>query len=81
MKNDFVEPITTEQEDVHTPREASTRPDRAKKAVYTIIKRDGQERGFWLRIGAAFVNRDQSLNVYLDALPTNRQLHIRDLSN
>ena len=33
---------------------------------------------FWLRVGSAFVNRDQSLTVRLDATPCNGTLHIRD---
>jgi len=45
--------------------------------VYTIVKRrDG--RKVWVRIGAAFRNRDGSLNVKLDAVPTNGELQIRD---
>ena len=46
------------------------------KAVYTIVERAGKK--FWIRIGTAWVNRDESLNVRLDAAPTNDQLHIRD---
>jgi hypothetical protein len=40
--------------------------------------RDG-EKGFWVRIGVAFTNRDGSINLLLDALPlgTNR-LQIRE---
>jgi len=51
-----------------------------KKAVYTVIDRiDGEaKRSFWVRIGAAFVNRDGSFTVKLDALPVNGSLHIRD---
>lgn len=51
-----------------------------RKAVYTVIDRtDGEtKRSFWIRIGAAFVNRDGSYTVKLDALPTNSTLHIRD---
>jgi hypothetical protein len=51
-----------------------------KKAVYTVIDRiDGEgKRSFWVRIGAAFVNRDGSFNVKLDALPVNGSLHIRE---
>jgi hypothetical protein len=45
--------------------------------VYTIVER-GPERRHWLRIGIAFVNRDGSLNVRLDAIPANGQLHIRE---
>ncbi|MCS6797822.1 MAG: hypothetical protein NZ898_04730 [Myxococcota bacterium] len=46
------------------------------KVVYTIVER-GQKK-HWVRIGAAYTNRDGSLNVYLDAVPTNGQLQIRD---
>lgn len=53
--------------------------ERAKlKVVYTIIERDKERKPLWLRIGTAYVNRDQSLNVRLDAVPTNGSLHIRD---
>jgi hypothetical protein len=51
---------------------------RGWKAVYTIVDRPGNDKKFWIRIGTAFVNRDQSLTVRLDASPTNGQLHIRD---
>lgn len=47
------------------------------KAVYTITDR-GNGRKYWLRIGTAFLNRDQSWNVRLDAVPVNGQLHIRE---
>lgn len=57
--------------------EAAQKP--SWKTVYTIIDRGGG-RKFWLRIGMAFVNRDQSLNVRLDALPVGGQMHIRDAS-
>ncbi len=47
------------------------------QAVYTVIKKaDGKD--LWLRIGSAFVNRDGSLNVFLDAMPTNGRLQIRE---
>ena len=48
-----------------------------KKDVYTI--RDGSNgNSYWDRIGAAFVNKDGSLNVVLNALPLDGKLHIRD---
>jgi len=46
------------------------------KIVYAIVER-GTKR-YWLRIGMAFVNRDGSLNVRLDAVPLTGQLQIRD---
>ncbi|MCK6510207.1 hypothetical protein L6R29_09605 [Myxococcota bacterium] len=56
----------------------ATRPERTRQAVYTIIERENSDRGYWLRVGTAFFNRDNSLTVYLNALPTNSRLHIRD---
>ncbi len=49
------------------------------KAVYTVIERPGSPKPFWLRIGAAFTNRDGSLTVRLSALPMNGALQIRDI--
>jgi len=46
------------------------------KIVYAIVER-GPKR-YWLRIGMAFVNRDGSMNVRLDAVPLTGQLQIRD---
>jgi hypothetical protein len=46
------------------------------KIVYAVIERGSKRH--WLRIGLAFVNRDGSLNVRLDAVPFTGQLHIRD---
>jgi hypothetical protein len=54
--------------------------ERKWRPVYTIIERPGDPSGrkVWLRIGTAFNNRDHSINVRLDAIPTNGQLQIRD---
>ena len=48
------------------------------KIAYTIVERDKDGRQFWVRVGAAFVNRDGSLSVRLDAMPVNGRLQIRD---
>lgn len=56
--------------------------DSQRKVVYTIIEREAGEgrdaKSFWVRIGSAFVNRDGSWNVKLDALPVNGTMQIRD---
>lgn len=49
------------------------------KAVYTIIEGEKLDRPVFRRIGTAFVNRDASYNVVLDALPVSGRLHIRDV--
>lgn len=51
-------------------------PKKASKVVYTVVERTGSK--FWLRLGLAFVNRDGSLSVRLDALPVSGLLVIRD---
>ena len=56
----------------------SSQANPSRKVVYTIIEREGSDKNFWLRVGTAFTNRDDSLTVYLNALPTNNRLHIRD---
>ena len=50
--------------------------DSKMKIVYVINERDG--RNYWTRIGVAFVNRDGSLNVKLEAVPVAGVMQIRD---
>lgn len=46
-------------------------------AVYSIIER--KEKKHWIKIGAAFPNRDGSVTLYLDALPLGTNcLQIRE---
>lgn len=46
------------------------------KVVYTVQER--AKRNLWLRVGTAFMNRDGSWTVRLDALPLSGTLIIRD---
>ena len=39
------------------------------KAVYVIVENNRLQKPLFRRIGTAFVNKDQSLNVVLEALP------------
>ena len=47
-----------------------------KLDAFTIVEREGA-KPIWVRVGAAFENKDGSLNVYLDALPINGKLQLR----
>ena len=53
--------------------------------VYTIVDRKNDEqperKTLWIHIGIAFINRDGSVNVRLNALPVNGTLHIRPMAN
>ncbi len=50
-----------------------------RKKVLCPIKNEKTNKTYWMRIGNAFINRDGSTNVYLDAYPANGTLQIRDL--
>ena len=39
---------------------------------------DGKTASSWVKAGSAWVNRDGSLNVYLDVLPLDGKLHVRE---
>lgn len=51
---------------------------RTPLVVYTIVERERDGKKFWVRIGSAFRNRDGSMNAYLDAVPVNGTMHIRE---
>ena len=52
------------------------------KDVYTISegmqRPESEGKNRWTKVGIGFVNRDNSINVILDAIPCNGRLHIRD---
>lgn len=44
--------------------------------------KDGQTRNtVWVKAGSAWINRDGSMNVYLDVLPLDGKLHVREYSD
>ena len=47
------------------------------KVLSPVENKNGKT--FWIRIGSAFLNRDGSTNVYLNAYPTSGKLQIREL--
>ena len=51
--------------------------NRTYKEVFTVVER-ANDKSIWVRIGGAFVNRDGSMNLKLDALPVNGTLQVRD---
>lgn len=59
---------------------ASQKLNTKRLVVYTIIEKPGSDKSFWAKIGSAWVNRDQSINIQLDALPVNGKLHVREPS-
>ncbi len=54
------------------------------KKMYKVISPVQGKNGdtvYWMRIGSAFENKDDSLNVYLDAFPKTFQLQIREITD
>jgi len=51
---------------------------RSFKVISPVEKRDGGK--FWMRIGTAYVNKDDSINVYLDAFPKSFELQLREFT-
>jgi hypothetical protein len=49
-----------------------------QRNVYAIVEKPGLKKAFWVKLGIAHVNHDQSINVYLDALPMGGKLQIRE---
>ena len=49
-----------------------------KRYAVFSIKRGKGGATFWVRAGVAFVNKDDSMNLYLDVLPLDGQLHVRE---
>ena len=47
-----------------------------RKTIYTMTERDG--RTYWTRVGTGFVNKDGSITLRLEALPTNGTLQVRE---
>lgn len=48
-------------------------------SIKEIPERQNEEKKtVWVKAGSAWVNRDGSLNVYLDVLPLEGKLHVRE---
>lgn len=55
----------------------TTNKPRMFKVMCPIERKDGST--FWMRVGTGFPNKDLSINLYLDALPTNQKLQLREM--
>lgn len=47
-------------------------------AVFSIRKNPRNSAVLWIRAGQAWVNKDGSMNLYLDVLPLDGRLHVRE---
>lgn len=47
------------------------------KDVFHITEREGK-KSVWIKIGTAFVNKDNSINVILSSIPIDGKLQIRE---
>lgn len=47
-------------------------------SIKEVADRGEEKKSVWVKAGSAWVNRDGSLNVYLDVLPLDGKLHVRE---
>lgn len=47
------------------------------KILSPIEKKGGGTH--WMRLGTGYANKDQSVNIFLDALPLNHKLQLREM--
>jgi pyoverdine/dityrosine biosynthesis protein Dit1 len=73
----FCLPIPEVGEGAKAQKQGENMEKNKAKDVYSITEiNEGKSR--WVKVGAAFVNRDGSINVVLDAFPKDGKLQIRD---
>lgn len=48
------------------------------KDVYAIDDGSGKQQSSWTKIGIGFVNKDDSINVVLNAIPLGGRMQIRN---
>ena len=51
--------------------------DQSKMKIAYVVTQRGTQK-YWTRIGVAFVNKDGSINVKLEAVPVSGEIHVRD---
>jgi hypothetical protein len=51
--------------------------DQSKMKIAYVVTQRGTNK-YWTRVGVAFVNRDGSINVKLEAVPVSGEIHVRD---
>jgi len=61
----------------NSTEKTDTAPAKGERLDAYSIKARGEGASIWTRCGSAFINRDGSINVYLDVLPLDGKLHIR----
>ncbi|MBI2092765.1 MAG: hypothetical protein HYT75_07235 [Deltaproteobacteria bacterium] len=49
-----------------------------RKEVFHIKDLGDGKKSIWTRIGSAFTNKDGSINAFLDVIPIDGRIHIRD---
>ena len=47
------------------------------KEIFGVIKREGQDKAYWARIGTGFENRDGSYTLKFDFVPTDSETGIQ----
>lgn len=46
-------------------------------SIREVVEKN-EKKSVWVKAGSAWVNRDASINIYLDVLPIDGKLHVRE---
>lgn len=52
--------------------------NRGGRRLHVFSIKTGPNGSVWVRAGTAWYNRDGSINIYLDVLPLDGKLHLRE---
>jgi hypothetical protein len=55
--------------------------EKQRYKVYAIIEKPGEQKNFWLDIGLARTNKDDSITCKLDVLPISGVIQLRIMEN
>lgn len=61
-----------------TQTKTASKGSNNKRLVVYSIKETANGGKMWIPIGRAFINRDGSMNLLFDALPTDAKCHVRE---
>ena len=63
---------------MHAATHVESSAPRKPWIAYNVIEKPGLTNRIWMRVGIAWLNRDGSINVVLDALPLGGRIQLRE---
>ena len=61
-----------------TPKDKDRENKRYQVFSIREVVEKNEKKSIWVKAGSAWINRDSSINIYLDVLPLDGKLHVRE---